>query len=46
MPTISNRRAKAELGWWAPRHGSAETLLELLDGIAEGAAMATPPATG
>lgn len=47
VPTISNRRAKAELGW-APRHGSAETLLELLDGIAEGAAMATPPlqATG
>ena len=42
VPTISSRRARDELGW-TPSHGAADTLLELLDGIAEGAAMATPP---
>jgi nucleoside-diphosphate-sugar epimerase len=42
VPLMDSSRAAAELGW-IPRHGSLETLRELLDGLAEGADCATPP---
>lgn len=47
VPILSSRRAKDELGW-SPRYGSEETLLELLDGIADRADLPSPPlrATG
>lgn len=41
-PTISSVRARDQLGWY-PRFGSIETLLELLEGIREGAGTDTPP---
>ena len=35
-------RARRELGW-RPRHSAKETLLELLDGMRDGAGFGTPP---
>ena len=41
-PLMDAARARRELGW-RPRHRADETLLELLDGIRDGAGYATPP---
>jgi UDP-glucose 4-epimerase len=41
-PVVDASRARELLGW-APTHTSLETLLELLQGIREGAGLATPP---
>jgi hypothetical protein len=41
-PMICSRRAREVLGW-RPRYHSVETLLELLEGIREGAGNDTPP---
>ena len=41
-PMLCSRRAREELNW-RPRHDSVETLLELLQGIREGAGIETPP---
>lgn len=41
-PLLDSSRARRELGWEPTRTG-AEALLELLDGIADGAAFETPP---
>jgi UDP-glucose 4-epimerase len=35
-------RARTELGW-QPRHTAGEALLELLDGLRDGAGLPTPP---
>jgi nucleoside-diphosphate-sugar epimerase len=40
-PTMSSLRARDELGWY-PRFGAIETLLELLEGIRDGAGTDTP----
>jgi UDP-glucose 4-epimerase len=42
VPLMDSSRAAAELGW-TPRHGSLETLRELLGGLAEAADHSTPP---
>jgi UDP-glucose 4-epimerase len=41
-PLMDVTRACSELGW-APRHGAGEALLELLEGMREGAGDSTPP---
>lgn len=41
-PIMSSARANAELGW-RPVHDARATLLELLGGLADGAAGSTPP---
>jgi UDP-glucose 4-epimerase len=42
VPLLDVSRARAELGW-APRHDAREALLELLQGLREGAGAPTPP---
>jgi nucleoside-diphosphate-sugar epimerase len=42
VPVMDTRRAREELGW-TPRHSAADALLELIDGMREGAGVATPP---
>jgi UDP-glucose 4-epimerase len=42
VPLMDTTRARKELGW-EPRRGADDALLELLDGIHDGAALATPP---
>lgn len=42
VPLLDTTRARTELGW-SPRRGADEALLELLDGIREGAGEDTPP---
>jgi nucleoside-diphosphate-sugar epimerase len=42
VPVMSTRRAREELGW-VPTRSSEEALLELLDGMQDGAGAATPP---
>lgn len=42
LPLVDSRRAREELGW-TPRHRADEALLELLDGLREGAGFDTPP---
>jgi UDP-glucose 4-epimerase len=42
VPVMDTSRARTELGW-SPRHSAADALLELLDGMREGAGAQTPP---
>jgi UDP-glucose 4-epimerase len=42
VPVMDTRRAREELDW-SPKRGAGETLLELLEGIREGAGLPTPP---
>jgi UDP-glucose 4-epimerase len=42
VPTMDTTRARTELGW-KPRFGADEALIELLDGLRDGAALETPP---
>ena len=42
VPTMDSTRARVELGW-EPRFGADEALVELLDGLRDGADFATPP---
>jgi len=42
VPVMDTSRAREELGW-TPRHSAADALLELIDGMREGAGVATPP---
>ncbi|HEX2160258.1 MAG TPA: NAD-dependent epimerase/dehydratase family protein [Thermoleophilaceae bacterium] len=42
VPTMDTTRARTELGW-TPRRRSDEALLELLEGLRDGAAHDTPP---
>jgi len=42
VPLLDTRRARTELGW-EPKHTAEEALLELLDGLREGAGIETPP---
>jgi UDP-glucose 4-epimerase len=42
VPIMDCGRVRRELGW-TPRHTAEATLLELLDGLREGAGYATPP---
>ncbi len=42
VPLLDVSRARDELGW-EPRHGADEALLELLEGLREGAGAPTPP---
>jgi UDP-glucose 4-epimerase len=42
VPVMDTTRARTELGW-RPRHSSTEALLDLLEGIREGAGLDTPP---
>jgi UDP-glucose 4-epimerase len=42
VPLMDTTRARSELGW-RPRRGAGEALLELLDGMREGAGLQTPP---
>jgi UDP-glucose 4-epimerase len=42
VPLMDVSRAHSELGW-TPKRGADEALLELLDGIREGAGIQTPP---
>jgi UDP-glucose 4-epimerase len=42
VPTMDATRARTELGW-TPRFGADEALVELLDGLRDGAAFDTPP---
>jgi nucleoside-diphosphate-sugar epimerase len=42
VPIMDTSRAREELGW-SPRRDAGETLLELLEGMREGAGLATPP---
>jgi UDP-glucose 4-epimerase len=42
MPTMDTTRARTELGW-TPRYSAVEALQAALDGMREGAGMATPP---
>lgn len=42
VPAMDTARARRELGW-EPTHGADEALLELLDGIRDGAEFPTPP---
>jgi nucleoside-diphosphate-sugar epimerase len=42
VPVMDTTRARTELGW-RPRHTSSEALLDLLEGIRDGAGLDTPP---
>jgi nucleoside-diphosphate-sugar epimerase len=42
VPLMSTARARADLGW-TPRHAAEDTLVELLDGVRDGAGHPTPP---
>ena len=42
VPVMDTSRARNELGW-NPRHSAADALLELLDGMRDGAGVQTPP---
>jgi UDP-glucose 4-epimerase len=42
VPIMDTSRARTELGW-APRHDAGDALLELLDGMRDGAGAALPP---
>jgi UDP-glucose 4-epimerase len=42
VPVMDTTRARTELGW-QPRRSSTEALLDLLDGMREGAGLDTPP---
>jgi nucleoside-diphosphate-sugar epimerase len=42
VPIMDVTRARTELGW-QPRHTAGEALLELLDGLRDGAGLPTPP---
>jgi UDP-glucose 4-epimerase len=42
VPLLDSSRARTELGW-VPRRSADEAFLELLEGIREGAGIATPP---
>ena len=42
VPLMDVSRARSELGW-LPRHSSSDALLDLLDGMREGAGLETPP---
>jgi UDP-glucose 4-epimerase len=42
VPVMDSSRARNELGW-SPRRTAAEALLELIDGMREGAGAPTPP---
>ena len=42
VPLLDTTRARKELGW-TPEHGADEALLELLEGIRDGASFGTPP---
>jgi nucleoside-diphosphate-sugar epimerase len=42
VPLMDSSRARTELGW-TPRRSAADALLELLDGMREGAGKDTPP---
>jgi nucleoside-diphosphate-sugar epimerase len=42
VPVMDTTRARTELGW-QPKHTSSEALLDLLDGIRDGAGLDTPP---
>jgi UDP-glucose 4-epimerase len=42
VPVMDTTRARTELGW-QPTRGSSEALLDLLDGLREGAGLDTPP---
>jgi nucleoside-diphosphate-sugar epimerase len=42
VPLMDTSRARNELGW-EPRHTSGEALLDLLEGMREGAGLPTPP---
>jgi nucleoside-diphosphate-sugar epimerase len=42
VPILDTTRAREELGW-SPRYNAEEALLELLDGIRDGAGVDTPP---
>lgn len=42
-PLLDTTRARTELGW-APAHSATDALCEFLEGIADGAGGATPPA--
>lgn len=44
-PVMDTRRARDVLGW-TPRHDAAETLLELIEGMHDGAGLDTPALTG
>ncbi len=44
VPILDTTRARVELGW-SPRHSAGEALLELLEGLREGAGIDTPPLT-
>jgi UDP-glucose 4-epimerase len=42
VPVMDVSRARTELGW-SPRHSASDALLELIEGIREGAGLDTPP---
>lgn len=42
LPTLNTARAREELGW-DPRHSGIDALREMLNGLADGAGMATAP---
>jgi UDP-glucose 4-epimerase len=42
VPVMDTTRARTQLGW-TPRHSAADALLELIDGMREGAGSPTPP---
>ena len=42
VPIMDTTRARSELGW-TPRYSAREAVLDLLDGLREGAGIATPP---
>lgn len=42
VPLLDSRRAREELGW-TPRYSGTEALLEVMDGIRDGAGIETPP---
>jgi UDP-glucose 4-epimerase len=42
VPVMDVSRARAELGW-SPQHSASDALLELIEGIREGAGLDTPP---
>jgi UDP-glucose 4-epimerase len=45
VPVMDTTRAQRELGW-APVHSAGDALLEMLDGIRDGAGFGTPPLQG
>jgi nucleoside-diphosphate-sugar epimerase len=42
VPLMDTTRVRAELGW-TPRHTAGEALLDLIEGMRDGAGLATPP---